>query len=83
MQYAASERSHLFRGARKAHALFAVAVAAMLLATLWPFNPRPRNAVTWLQEGNGLKFERAGMVISSGPRRFPDHVQSFTLEMLE
>jgi len=59
-----------------------VAVAAVLVATLWPLNPRPRNGVTWLQQRNGLKFEKAGMVLGSAPLKIPDDAQSFTLELL-
>jgi len=46
-----------------------VAVIAILIATLWPLNPIARNGVTWLREGAGLKFENAGVVISSQPLR--------------
>jgi len=39
---------------------------AILAATLWPFNPFPRNEVRWLPDANGLHFSHSGMVTSSG-----------------
>jgi hypothetical protein len=42
---------------------------AILAATLWPFNPFPRNEVRWLAETNGLHMGRSGVVSSSGTFR--------------
>ena len=39
---------------------------AILAATLWPFNPFPRNEVRWLPDAHGLHFSHSGMVTSSG-----------------
>jgi len=61
-----------------------VAVLAVLSATLWPFDPFPRNGVTWLQGTSGLKFEKAGLVISNGALE-PAETQatdSYSLELL-
>jgi len=37
----------------------------ILVCTLWPFNPFPRNKVSWLKESNGIRFGWAGVVLSS------------------
>lgn len=69
---------------RKARFLCIVAVVAMLVATLWPCDPFPRNGVTWLQGTGGLKFEKLGLVISNEPLR-PTETQaaeSYSLELL-
>jgi len=42
---------------------------AILLATLWPFNPWPSNDVSWLKEGNGIRFGRNGILRSRSPLR--------------
>jgi len=52
---------------KKTKAFCIMAILAVLGATLWPFNPFPPNGVTWLQGTSGLKFEKAGLVISKGP----------------
>jgi VanZ family protein len=44
--------------------------AAVLAATLWPFNPFPKNRVHWLQNQNGLRFAGKGIVRSAAP--FPE-----------
>ena len=71
-------------GPRKAKAFSAVAVAAVLLATLWPLNPFPRNGVTWLRGTSGLRFARASLVVSEEvvePLE-GNGSQSYTLELL-
>jgi VanZ family protein len=40
-------------------------LAIILTAGLWPFHA-PRNAVSWLSEGKGLRFGRHGSVVSTG-----------------
>lgn len=45
-----------------------VIVAGMLVAGLWPFHA-PKNQVTWISGGNGVRFGRHGTLLSSG--RFP------------
>lgn len=54
------------------------------MATLWPFNPIPRNGVTWLEETAGIKFEGAGLVTSNESIRLPETngKESYTLELL-
>ena len=37
-----------------------------MAATLWPFNPWPRNEVKWLVETNGIHFGRSGIVFTAG-----------------
>ena len=59
-----------------------VALLAVLAATLWPFNFFPRNGVTWL-EGGGLKFEKAGLVVSNEPLKpSTTDAESYSLELL-
>jgi VanZ family protein len=69
---------------KRAKAVCAVAVFAVLGATLWPFNPFPANGIRWLRGANGLKFERAGLVVGSEPLRPPEtkSAESYTLELL-
>jgi len=47
--------------------LCAGAIIAVLAATLWPFNPFPANGVRWIPGTNGIEFDGAGLVVSSGP----------------
>jgi VanZ family protein len=42
-------------------------VSTLFTAGLWPFNPFPRNQVTWLPTGKGLQFGDHGVVFSRGP----------------
>jgi hypothetical protein len=46
--------------------VFAMSVAGLLLAGLWPLDPFPRNGVSWLPEEAGLRF-REGVVVAAGP----------------
>ena len=63
-------------------ALCLVAILAVLAATLWPFNFFPRNGVTWL-EGGGLKFEKAGLVVSNEPLKpSKTDAESYSVELL-
>ncbi len=68
---------------KRTKALCVVAVVAVLIATLWPFNFFPRNGVIWLHGTTGLKFEKAGLVVSTGPLRPADtEAESCSLELL-
>jgi VanZ family protein len=68
---------------KRARALAVVAVLAVLIATLWPFNPFPRNSVTWLQGTNGVKFNKSGLIVSKGPLTPPDgDAESYSVELL-
>jgi hypothetical protein len=42
-------------------------VSTLFTAGLWPFNPFPRNQVTWLATGKGLQFGEHGVVFSREP----------------
>jgi hypothetical protein len=44
--------------------LCGIATAAILFATLWPFNPFPPNRVSWLRNANGLDFGGPGIALS-------------------
>ena len=46
--------------------LCVLAVLALIYATLWPFNPTPRNGVSWLTDANGLRFTGGGIVLTNG-----------------
>ena len=72
------------RGLKKTRAFCIAAVIAILIATLWPFDPFTRNGVTWLHGTRGLKFENAGLVISDGPLKPAETqpVDSYSLELL-
>lgn len=60
-----------------------LAVLAVLGATLWPFNPFPRNGVVWLQDTPGLTFEKDGVVLGSASLAPPENdAKSYTLELL-
>jgi hypothetical protein len=39
-------------------------VSTLFAAGLWPFNPFPRNQVTWLATGKGLQFGDHGVIFS-------------------
>jgi VanZ family protein len=69
---------------RRTKLLCIAAVIAILIATLWPFNPFVQNGVTWLQGTRGLKFENAGLVISNAPLKPPEthSMHSYSLELL-
>ena len=41
-------------------------VVILLVAGLWPFNPFPRNTVSWLSNRNGLHFGAHGTAVSPG-----------------
>ena len=68
---------------KRTKVLCVVAVVAVLVATLWPFNPSPRNGVIWLHRTTGLRFEKAGLVVSTGPLTPADtEAESYSLELL-
>src|SRR6202049_1065608 len=41
-------------------------VIGLLGAGLWPFNPHPRNEVSWAPDGQGLRFGDYGTILGSG-----------------
>jgi hypothetical protein len=47
-------------------ALCVVTLCGILAAGLWPFNPYPKNEVSWLPNQNGLSFGDYGTLFSSG-----------------
>lgn len=71
-------------GVKKARLLSTVAIIAVLVATLWPLSPFPKNRVTWLPGTNGLKFERPGLVVGTRPMtpQQSGSSQSRTIELM-
>src|SRR5450759_3955896 len=62
-------RPHLFK---KALGLICLAmILGMLAVALWPFNPFPRNRVSWLGNQDGLRFADPGIVFSAADFRWP------------
>ncbi|HEX4380041.1 MAG TPA: VanZ family protein [Candidatus Acidoferrum sp.] len=47
--------------------LCVIAALMLMWATLWPFNPYPRNGVAWLPNANALRFYDSGVVSSDAP----------------
>lgn len=70
------------RGHIRARAFCLVAVVAVLIAALWPFNPFPPNGARWLGGTSGLLFERAGLVVSRSPLKVATETSSCSLELL-
>ena len=77
-------REQFMTAKRRTRVLCVVAVIAVLMATLWPFNPFPRNGVTWLPGTSGLKFQEPAVVFSNGPLKplKAESAESYTLELL-
>jgi hypothetical protein len=44
-------------------------ITAVLSATLWPFDFVRANGVSWLPEGNGIRFTGAGVILGGAPLR--------------
>ena len=55
------------RREKRLRLLFARSIFAILVATLWPFNPWPRNRAAWLRDGHGIAFGKPGLVVSATP----------------
>jgi VanZ like protein/concanavalin A-like lectin/glucanase superfamily protein len=47
-------------------AICALLACGMFVAGLWPFNPVPRNEVSWLTDQNGLRFGDYATILSVG-----------------
>src|ERR1700688_4125807 len=46
-------------------------ILGMLAVALWPFNPFPRNRVSWLENQDGLRFANPGIVFSATDFQWP------------
>jgi hypothetical protein len=79
------EQFHLLQIMRKRLSIIcAGAIIAILVATLWPFNPFPTNRVRWIPGANGIEFDGTGLVVSNGPLTVKENQakDSCTLELL-
>ncbi len=58
-------------------------LCAILAVALWPFNPYPKNRVTWLNDENGISFGGRGVILSSGTFELtgPEGITSASLEL--
>lgn len=57
----------------------------MLIAGLWPFNFKPANKVSWLQNENGIRFFGRGIVIGPELLKMPgtsSRANALTIELL-
>jgi hypothetical protein len=71
------------QGENKLRIVCGLAIAAILAATLWPFNPFPPNRIRWVPEADGIEFDGAGLVISKVPLGTSEiGGQGCTLELL-
>ncbi len=50
-------------------------LGVILVAGLWPFNPRPLNKVQWLAPGNGIEFRPDGIIFAEEPIRVPSSTE--------
>ncbi|MGC1907016.1 MAG: VanZ family protein [Candidatus Acidiferrum sp.] len=58
-------RNTVLQPERKPLAILCIlAVLALLWATLWPFNPHPKNEVAWLPDANGIRFGYGGVAFT-------------------
>jgi hypothetical protein len=57
------------------------AIVAILICTLWPFNPFPQNRVSWLADTTGIKFDGPGVVVSDAPLK-AEEGEGRSLELL-
>jgi VanZ like family/Concanavalin A-like lectin/glucanases superfamily len=57
-------------------------LGGILVAGLWPFNPRPPNQVQWLDRENGLEFRPDGIIFAEQPISMPpSRAEQVTLEL--
>lgn len=78
------DRLQSVRETKRLEIFCGVAIIAVLIATLWPFDFFPPNRVTWLLEVNGIRFDSTGVVVSEAPlrRSGTDSGDSCSLEIL-
>lgn len=81
---AVNKEANAIEGRRRAKILCVLAVALVLVATLWPMNPFPANGAVWLKGTPGLKFSKTALVTSTEPFKPPETnaAESYTLEFL-
>jgi VanZ family protein len=69
-------------GPKRAKLFCLIATGAVLIATLWPMNPFPRNGVKWLQQKNGIRLRKESLIISEKPLKLEANNDSYALELL-
>lgn len=80
--HSSKPRSYPQRQNKTLRILLLATIAGILLATLWPLNPFPRNRVDWLQGANGISFDGPGLVLSKSSLVADHRSQSCSLELL-
>jgi hypothetical protein len=78
-----TRKSAGFQNVTTLKGLCIAAVSGVLIATLWPFNPFPRNGVSWVRATSGLRFNNSALVLGQAPLALShSRTPSYSLELL-